>query len=59
MDGWVVGDVVVVVGFVGCVVGVVRSATGTSFFTAWLPQAATRKAIAMLERIFFTGDSFR
>ena len=44
-------DVVVdVAGFVGCVVGVVRSATGTSFFTSWLPQAARKRARRMPAR---------
>ena len=56
--GWVVGVVCPVVGCVGCYGDVVRSSTGTSFFTSWLPQAATRTAIAMLRTTFFTGDSF-
>src|SRR5512139_2294153 len=56
--GCVVGVVCPVVGCVGCDGGVVRSATGTSFFTSWLPQAATSVAIAMLRTTFFTADSF-
>jgi hypothetical protein len=45
-------------GLVGCVVDVVLSATGTSFFTSWLLQAATSTAMTRLKARFFMGNSW-